>query len=151
MEQVQLEHRPKLPFGVGILAFLTIVCGLLNLLWGMLAAGAGGVSWLAGLFTFAGDVRRWGAGTFGGGVLNLLTGVVQLYVGFALFRRRRWAWMVAAICAALSLIPPLKSLLDGHLWALFGMIIPGAIFYYLTRRNVRNAFRPVEVGPPNPP
>lgn len=142
MDTAQTEplHR-HLPWGVKILAAITILSGALHVLWGMLATGAGGVSWVAGLVTFTGDVRRWGGSTFGGGLLSLLVGIAQLIVGFALLRRSWWAWAAAALCALISLISPIVSLLHGELKAILGLIIPGLIFYYLLRRDVRDAFR----------
>ncbi|HVH11577.1 MAG TPA: hypothetical protein VM759_00925, partial [Longimicrobium sp.] len=78
MDTAQIEPRRPLPWGVKVLAVITIVSGVLQLLWGMVTTGAGGVSWLAGLFTFSGDVRRWGGSTFGGGLLSVLVGAAQL-------------------------------------------------------------------------
>lgn len=130
-----------IPIGAMILATLSIVNGIGGVLWGMVMAGIGGVGWLGGLLAMEKTVRAWGGGAFGGGLLGIITGIVQIIVGFGLFAGQKWAWLLAAISAAISLIHPVIGLLNGNFWAIFGLIIPGLIFYYLTRPDVRAAFQ----------
>jgi hypothetical protein len=130
-----------LPIGMIVLAILSILSGLWGILWGMIMAGVGGVGWLGGLLSMESTIRAWGGSAFGGGLLGMITGVVQIIVGFGLFGRQKWAWLLAAISAAFSLINPVMGLLNGNFWAIFGLVIPGLIFYYITRPDVRNAFR----------
>ena len=130
-----------LPIGAMILAILSIVDGLWGILWGMIMMGVGSVSWLGGLLAMEQTIRAWGGGAFGGGLFGILTGIVQIIVGFGLFARQKWAWLLAAISAAISLIHPVMGLLNGNFWAIFGLIIPGLIFYYLTRPDVRAEFQ----------
>jgi hypothetical protein len=67
-------------------------------------------------------------------------GIVQIVTGVGLFPRQRWAWVLALLSAALSLLIPLYPLFTGNLWALWGLIIPGIIFHYLlTDSDVKRA------------
>jgi hypothetical protein len=121
------------PLGVKVLAILSILGGIFGFLWSLFLSGLGGISWFAVLVVFEQAVREWGGGKFWGGLLGMVTGVLQVIVGFGLLTGKRWAWLLAAISAGLSLVHPLFGLLHGDFAAIFGLIIPGLIFYYLTR------------------
>jgi hypothetical protein len=129
-----------MPFGIIILGTLAIIGGIFSLLWGLGLSGFGGMSWLTGLL-FSQGLESWGGNAFGAGLWSMLVGVVQIVTGFGLFARQRWAWLLALIAAGLALLTPLFALLSGNLWALWGLIIPGIIFYYLLAdSDVKRAF-----------
>lgn len=129
-----------MPIGIAILATFAIIGGIFNLLWGTALSGVGGFSWLTG-FLFSAGLESWGGNAFGAGLWSIVIGLVQLITGFGLFRRQKWAWLLALISSALALLTPLYALFSGNLWALWGLIIPGVIFYYLLADNdVKRAF-----------
>ncbi len=129
-----------MPFGVIVLAILSIILGLFSVLWGALLTGAGGLSWLAGLLSFQETIRVWGGSAFISGILEVMVGVFQIIAGFGLFARRSWAWWVAIIVTAVALIHPIVGVLSGNFWGLFGLIIPGLIFYYLMKQDIKAVF-----------
>ena len=69
-----------------------------------------------------------------------MVGVFQIIAGFGLFARRSWAWWVAIIVTAVALIHPIVGVLSGNFWGLFGLIIPGLIFYYLMKQDIKAVF-----------
>src|SRR5215467_13032671 len=103
-----------MPVGIIILAILSIVLGLFDILWGGILAGVGGLSWLTGLLAFEQTVRAWGGNAFIGGILGIIVGVVQIGVGFGLLSRQSWAWWLAVISTGVSLIHPIVGLLNGN-------------------------------------
>ncbi len=129
-----------MPLGIIILGTFAIIGGIFSILWGIGLSGAGGMSWLTGLL-FSQGLQSWGGSAFWAGLWSMVIGVVQVVTGFGLFGRKKWAWMLALIAAALALITPLVAIFSGNLWALWGLIIPGVIFYYLLAdSDVKRAF-----------
>jgi hypothetical protein len=129
-----------MPIGVVLLALFAIIGGVFSIIWGLALSGTGGASWLTGIL-FSDGLRSWGGNAFNAGLWSMAIGVLQLVTGFGLFARQRWAWLLALIAAALAVITPLMALFSGNPWALFGLIIPGLIFYYLLADNsVKRAF-----------
>jgi hypothetical protein len=114
--------------------------GLFSILWGLALSGLGGLTWLTGLF-FSDSIQAWGGNAFGGGLWSLLVGVVQIITAFGLFARQRWAWLLALISTGAALLTPLIGLINGSFWSLFGLVIPGIIFFYLLAdADVKRAF-----------
>jgi hypothetical protein len=129
-----------MPLGIIILGIFAIIGGIFSLFWGFGLSGIGGVSWLTGLL-FSQGLQSWGGSAFWAGLWSIVVGTVQIITGIGLFARQKWAWMLALIAAALALITPLVALFGGNLWALWGLIIPGIIFYYLLAdSDVKRAF-----------
>lgn len=58
-----------MPFGVSVLAVLSIISGIIEILRGMVLAGVGGVGWFTGLLAFEETMRAWGGSRFSGGDL----------------------------------------------------------------------------------
>lgn len=127
-------------FGILLLALLSVFSGVLQIFWGMAVAGAGGLSWLGGLFVFEQTIRAWGGSAVTGGVLGIVVGIVQIGVGFGLVGRQSWAWWLAALSAAFAFIHPLVGFFSGNFWALVGLLIPGAILFYLFKAPIRSQF-----------
>jgi uncharacterized membrane protein (DUF2068 family) len=68
-----------------------------------------------------------------------LTG--HVITAFGLWARQGWAWLLAVISTGVSLITPLLALFNGSFWSVFGLIIPGIIFFYLLLDDdVKRAF-----------
>jgi hypothetical protein len=129
-----------MPVGIVILGSLMLLGGLFSIVWGIGLSSAGGLSWLTGLF-FSDSIQAWGGNAVGAGMWSVLVGIVQVITAFGLFAQQRWAWFLALIGAGVALITPLIALLYGSLWALFGLIIPAIIFFYLLLDNdVKRAF-----------
>jgi fatty acid desaturase len=127
-------------FGIVVLATLYLVMGTFQILWGIGASTVGSLSWLSGLL-FSQNMREWGGQAFWGGVWGVGGGMLQLITAFGLFARQKWAWLLAWISAAIGVFGPLMALFGGNFWAIFGLIIPGIIFGYLTfNKNVRRTF-----------
>lgn len=129
-----------MPAGIVVLAILYIIGGILSLVWGVVAISVGSVSWITGLL-FSSTMREFGGSAFWGGFWGIGSAILNFAVGFGLFARQKWAYILAWIAAAFSLVGPIAGLLGGNFWALFGLIIPGAIFSYLTfNENVKQTF-----------
>jgi hypothetical protein len=130
------------PPGVTILAILNIVGGAIGLLssvfiLGLLGLGGSGV----GAET---------AGTFGGNALfTLIVSVLQLIVGFGLWRLLNWAWFATIVVTLMNFGNAFWRMVGGFqggggteiIAGLVGTIIGIAILYYLYRPEVRGAFR----------
>lgn len=129
-----------MPFGIIILGTFAIIGGIFSLLWGLGLSGVGGMSWLTGLL-FSEGLQSWGGNSFGAGLWSMFVGLMQIVTGIGLFARQKWAWLLALIVAGFSLLTPLYALFTGNFWALWGLIIPGVIFYYLLAdADVKRAF-----------
>ena len=130
-----------MPLGIRILGVLMLIGGIFSILWGAALSTMGGASWLTGL-VFSDTIQAWGGSAFASGMWSLVIGVVQIITAIGLFARQRWAWFIALIGTALALITPLVGLIHGSFWSIFGLIIPGLIFFYLLGdQDVRRAFR----------
>jgi lysylphosphatidylglycerol synthetase-like protein (DUF2156 family) len=114
---------PKRPLGVTILAILSGLGGLGEIVAGFALigvaalgatalAGAGIPAWIAGLAAVLGAVI-------------LILGLVTLVVAIGLWRMRGWAWWVAIVVNILSII------LNAATLSWFGVIIPLIIVIYL--------------------
>lgn len=129
-----------MPLGIMILGVFALVGGFFSIIWGLGLSGIGGMSWLTGLL-FSDNIQSWGGNAFGAGMWSILVGMLQVVTGFGLFARQKWAWLLALISAGMALLTPLFALFTGNLWALWGLIIPGVIFYYLLAdADVKRAF-----------
>jgi hypothetical protein len=125
---------------VNILAILSILGGLFSIAWGFALTGIGGLSWLFGAVTFTDTVRAWGGNEFWAGLISFGLGLVQIIAGFGLLFRAGWAWLLAVIATAISLISPILALINGNLLSIFGLIIPGIVLLILMSGNVRRQF-----------
>lgn len=130
-----------MPLGVRIIAILSLIGGIFGILWSMAVMGFGGLSWVTGAVLFQETIRTWGGANFWGGAFGIIVGLVQIIVAVGLFTRQSWAWLLTAISAGLALIHPIVGLFSGNFLSIFGLIIPGVIFWYLTRPGVRGYFQ----------
>jgi hypothetical protein len=128
-------------FGILLLGILYILMGLFQFLWGMGASGVGGFSWLTGIL-FSQGMQDFGGSTFWGGIWGMAGGVFQLVVGVGLLMRQKWAYYLAWIGAILAVVGPLLALFTGNFWAIFALIIPGIVLWYLSAdKDVKRTFR----------
>ena len=81
------------------------------------------------------------------GLMTLLIGIVCLLVGYGFWTAKKWAWMVGAIIAVITIctafINPLVYGFDDSSWLprlLLSLLFPWAILFYLNRPNVKTYF-----------
>ncbi len=106
--------------------------------------GIGGLTWMTGAIFDATGMAATGSSSTWQGFLGLLGGSVQLATGFGLLALKRWAWFLAFIAVAITVIQGVTGIFSGGFFALccgvLGLIIPAGILFYLLRRDVRQAF-----------
>ena len=134
----------KRPTGITIIAIVYIVLAILSLLWSGLVFGVGGLSSLVGGLFGAESVAAFGASTGWAGFVGIITAVVQLAVAFGLLAMKKWAWILALIGVALTVIQGVVGLFAGGVFGFMcgglGLIIPVIILIYLLRPSIRSAF-----------
>jgi hypothetical protein len=69
------------------------------------------------------------------GAITIITGIVNVLVGLALFSGERWAWWFAAVIVALNLILSLISV------QVAGILLYLIVFLYLMTKNTRGWFK----------
>ena len=109
---------PKRPIGVTIIAILSFLAGLVEILGGVALLGLAALGATAGagfLAAFAGII---------GGVL-LILGLITLGVAIGLWRMRSWAWWIALIVNIISLAVSIGTA------SYVGVILPLIIVIYL--------------------
>jgi hypothetical protein len=105
------------------------------------------------LAAFEGVLPQLASGLVIGAVLTALGGA-GLAVALGLWRRRRWAWMIALVFEGLSVIQVLLVVAGSGLQGVLGLgilqvVIAPVVFFYLTRPHVAAAFgRRSRPGPP---
>jgi hypothetical protein len=134
----------KRPAGVTIIAIVMFFMGGLALLWSALVFGVGGISSLFGGLIGADQVAAFGTSTAWSGFLGLLTGVVQIVVGFGLLGMKSWAWWLALIGVGLNIVQGLVSMFSGGSWGIMcgsiSLIIPIIVLVYLLTPGIRQVF-----------
>jgi hypothetical protein len=132
------------PTGITIIAIIYILLAILSLLWSGLVFGVGGLSSLVGGVFGAESITDFGASTGWAGFLGIITAVVQLAVAFGLLAMKKWAWILALIGVALTVIQGVISLFAGGIFGFMcgslALIIPVLILIYLLRPAIRGAF-----------
>jgi hypothetical protein len=77
------------------------------------------------------------------GIPFLLLGIALTLAGIGWFKRRYWGWQLAVVIVVIQVAGGFVHVFLGHVvQGGIGVTIPGALLYYLTRTNVRAAFRP---------
>jgi hypothetical protein len=75
------------------------------------------------------------------GVPMLLLSAVLLCAALGWYRRRRWGWMLAVIIIATQIAGDAANLVAGRLLeGLTGVVIAGALLWWLLRSGVRSSF-----------
>lgn len=136
-----MPHRPT---GITILASVFILLGIFSLVWSLILFGFGGLTWLSGLLFGAQEVRAAGGSNTMAALFSMAMAVLQIVVAGGLLGLKRWAWMLAVVAAALSVIQGIMGMMSGGLFVIcfgcFGLLIPGGILWYLLRPHVKAAF-----------
>lgn len=141
--------RMERPFGVTILAILTIidalmafgVAALVGSLFAFLEALSGGFG-VSGFFA--------GIGLIIAGI-SAIIGLIYLLLAWGLWTGQGWAWTITLILTILSLIGSIIALIA--VVGIVPLIINIILLYYLTRQHVKAFFgkAPAPAPPPAPP
>jgi len=125
------------PAGVSLVAVLMIFGGVLGLLAPIHIRGAS----TAALVPPGGGASIIGVASALGPVLFLLS-ILQIAVGFGLWRLRPWSWMLALVLEGLQFLAyALRIFMPGFSWGdALGTLIVGAIVFYLLMPHVQAAF-----------
>lgn len=127
---------PRAPMGVTILAYLGAFVALACVLLGVAALTVGP----------AGDAIRAGVPVLGPltgvwvGVTLLLFGALVALTAWGLLRKRSWAWVLAIVLVALSAAGDLERVARRDANGLAGLLVVGALVWYLFRPEVRAWF-----------
>lgn len=132
------------PAGITVIAGLYIFLGCLSLLWGFLALGVGGLTALFGNLFGAQSVTAFGQSSAWTGYVGILTAIVQIVVAIGLIGMKKWAWYLAIVALALTVILGVFGVFTGGVFAFIcgslGLIVPVIILIYLLTRGVRHEF-----------
>jgi hypothetical protein len=132
------------PTGITIIAAAFIGLAVLSLLWSGLVFGIGGIGALFGGLLGAENMAAVGTTSAWSGFLGILAAIVQIAVAIGLLSMRKWAWVLALIAVALTVMQGVVGVFSGGPLAFMcgslGLIIPVAILIYLLTSKVRNAF-----------
>lgn len=121
---VQQRQRPT---GVTVLAILAFIGGIL-----LIIAGLGSFSLSATLGGFFGAL----------GVILLITGVLELVLGYGFWTLKPWAWTLGMALEVIGIIEALIYIAKGVSVGsqVIDILISAGIIYYLTRPHVRQVF-----------
>jgi uncharacterized membrane protein (DUF2068 family) len=71
----------------------------------------------------------------------IVIGLVSLLLAYGLLKGAEWARLLVIVLAAIGVLLSLLSLASGSVLSVVGLLIDGAIVYYLTRAHVVEYFR----------
>lgn len=132
------------PTGITIIAVLYIVLAVLSLLWSGLVFGVGGLSSLFGGLFGADNVATFGTSSAWSGFLGILTALVQVVVAIGLLSLKKWAWILALVSVALTVVQGIVGIFSGGPFAfmcgILGLAIPAGILIYLLLPGTRRVF-----------
>lgn len=133
---MSLEARATVrrPAGVSLIAFVSIVGGMLQLIFAVvpLAGGLLGVS--AGGVLFGALLLVLGAAT-------ALGAAAQIWFGAAALRLRPWAWKFGVLVSGFNaLVAFVGVFASGGAGDYLGLFLWGGVTFYLTTPSVRDAF-----------
>jgi len=141
MEENLMKKRPT---GISVLFWVYLILGILSLLWSGLVLGIGGLSAIFGGLFGMENVTSFGSTSAWSGYLGILTAIVQIIVAFGLSGMKKWAWVLAIVGVALTVIEGIMGIISGGIFAFIcgslGLIVPLIILFYLLRADIRAAF-----------
>jgi uncharacterized membrane protein HdeD (DUF308 family) len=111
-----MESQNHRPLGVTIIAFLTVIGGLIFL-------GSGLVLLIVGI-----------------GVILLALGIAYLVMAYGLWKGRGWSWTITLILMVIGIIVAIASIVAGNGASIVSIIIHAVVIYYLYRPNVKAFF-----------
>jgi hypothetical protein len=139
----EMKERPA---GITLIVAIYFILGGLSLVWSGLVFGWGGLSSLFGSLFGTEQVLAYGKTVAWSGFLGLISAVVQIVVAFGLLGMKKWAWNLALIAIALTVLEGIVGMINGGVFAIMcgsiGLILPGIMLVYLLRPNTRRAFNP---------
>ena len=132
------------PTGITIIAIVYLFLGVLSLLWSGLVFGLGGVGSLFGGLVGAENLAAASTAGAWSGFLGILAAIVQFAVAIGLLKMAKWAWILALIGVALTVIQGIAGVFSGGPFAfmcgLLGLLVPVLILIYLLTSKVRRVF-----------
>jgi len=129
----------KRPLGVWIIGLLALIGAIIELLAGLTALGMGGLG-ITGILGI--DPELAGGRAVAAGVVLIIIAVAYLVFALSFLGLKRWAWAALLIISIVTIVAVIVQMIfDGFYWSsLPAIILPLIIAYYLTRREVRQAF-----------
>jgi hypothetical protein len=135
------------PVGISIIAVAYILLAIFSLVWSGIVFGVGGLTSLFGGLFGAESVAAWGASSGWAGFVGIFAAAVQFVIAFGLLAMKRWAWFLALIGVAITVIQGIIGVFSGGPFAfmcgILGLLIPVAILVYLLLSSTRQTF---EIG-----
>lgn len=132
------------PTGITVIAILYVLLAILSLLWSGLVFGVGGLGALFGGLVGAENVASSATAGAWTGFLGIIAAILQFAIAFGLFAMKRWAWVLALIGVAVTVIQGAIGIFGGGPFAfmcgILGLLIPVGILVYLLRPSIRQAF-----------
>ena len=132
------------PTGITIIAIVYLFLGVLSLLWSGLVFGLGGIGSLFGGLVGAENLAAASTAGAWSGFLGILAAIVQFAVAIGLLKMAKWAWILALIGVALTVIQGIAGVFSGGPFAfmcgLLGLLVPVLILIYLLTSKVRRVF-----------
>jgi hypothetical protein len=130
------------PFGVTLLAVLSLASGLLSMLKALVWLGLGGaLAGVSALVLPAAGAVIGGLALFFGGIA-LVTGLCSLWFAWGAWGLRPWAWSFGVWTHATILIWSILAVLGPWLlserW--LDIAISGTVLFYLTSKPIKLAF-----------
>jgi hypothetical protein len=134
----------KRPTGISIIASIYVVLAILSLLWSGLVFGVGGLGAVFGGLFGAQNVASSATASAWTGFLGIIAAMLQFTIAIGLFLMKRWAWVLALIGVAITVIQGIVGIFGGGPFAfmcgILGLLIPVGILVYLLRPSIRVAF-----------
>jgi hypothetical protein len=132
------------PAGITVIVVIFFALGIFSLLWGALVLGIGGLSALFGSLFGAQNMTSFGNASAWTGYFGIVTALVQIVVAFGLIAMKKWAWILALVGLALTVVLGVIGMFTGGVFAFIcgslGLILPVIILIYLLSKGIRTAF-----------
>jgi hypothetical protein len=132
------------PVGISILAAAYILLAILSLLWSGIVFGVGGLTSLFGGLFGADSLAAYGASSGWSGFVGILAALLQFVIAFGLLTMKKWAWFLALVGVAITVIQGFIGVFSGGPFAfmcgILGLMIPIIILVYLLLNSTRQAF-----------
>ena len=147
-----MQTTPKnRPTGVSIIGILTIIGGVLMLVSGITLAALAAVfplvastgdqaTMLQSQIPSSISVEYLGIASLSVGTIFIIIGIVSLIVAYGLFKAKKWAWTTNVALSIISIAMGIASIATGNIGSIVGILISGAILYYLYRPHVKEYF-----------
>ena len=134
----------KRPVGISIIAGAYILLAIFSLVWSGIVFGVGGLTSLFGGLFGAENVAAIGASSGWSGFVGIIAAILQFAIAFGLLAMKKWAWFLALIGVALTVIQGFIGVFSGGPFAfmcgILGLMIPVIILVYLLLASTRQAF-----------